>query len=238
MTKIRTQTQITNAPTTPVTIGQGFWSWSRQVTISHWVNCCPLLSRRVSRRWLEPSKALKGWRMDLSGWSALGNRRRWVFSRPLDLLTDSTRLHPQSIDLIMWRHPLPWAVWHDRVEIRTELQEQGVVEVHRVTVKKDTEKVPTNALFLTFNIPDLPKEITAGYLKMKVALFVPIPMRCFNCNKFGHTSQHCKVAAKCTGCGEDKHEDQCEGPKLCSNCNGPHASLAKDCPVWQKGKEI
>ena len=64
-------------------------------------------------------------------------------------------------------------------------------------------------------------------------------MRCFNCNKFGHMSQCCKVAAKCTtGCGKDKHEGQCEGPKLCSNCNGPHASSAKDCPVWQKEKEI
>ena len=51
-------------------------------------------------------------------------------------------------------------------------------------------------------------------------------------------SQHCKVATKCTGCGKDKHEGQCERPKLCSNCNGPHASLAKDCPVWQKEKEI
>ena len=63
-------------------------------------------------------------------------------------------------------------------------------------------------------------------------------MRCFSCNKFGHTSQRCKVTAKCTGCGKDKHEGQREGPKLCSNCNGPHASSAKDCPVWQKEKEI
>ena len=124
------------------------------------------------------------------------------------------------------------------MEIRTELQEQGVVEVHRVTVKKDTEKVPTKTLFLTFNTPDLPKEITVGYLKVKVALFVPNPMRCFNCNKFGHMSQRCMVAAKCTGCGKDKHEGQCGGPKLCSNCNGPHASSAKDCPVWQNEKEI
>ena len=95
------------------------------------------------------------------------------------------------------------------MEIRTELQEQGVVEVHRLTVKKDTEKVPTNTLFLTFNTPDLPKEITVSYLKVKVALFVPNPMRCFNCNKFGHTSQRCKVAAKCTGCGKDKDEGRC-----------------------------
>ena len=89
------------------------------------------------------------------------------------------------------------------MEIKTELQEQGVVEVHRVSVKRDTEKVPTNTLFLTFNTLDLPKEITVGYLKVKVALFIPNPMRCFNCNKFGHTSQRCKVAAKCTGCGKE-----------------------------------
>ena len=75
--------------------------------------------------------------------------------------------------------------------IKTELQEQGVVEVYRMTVKRDTEKVPTNALFLTFNTPDLPKEIPFSYLKVKVALFV-----FFNCNKFGHMSQRCKVATK------------------------------------------
>ena len=63
------------------------------------------------------------------------------------------------------------------------------------------------------------------------------PTRCFNCNKFGHMSQRCKVFAKSPDCGKDKHKGRCEGPKLCSNFNGPHTSSAKDCPVWQK-KEI
>ena len=124
------------------------------------------------------------------------------------------------------------------VEIRDELKDQGVAGVNQVTLKKEGKVIPTNTLFLTFGSPELPKEITVGYLKVKVALFVPNLMRCFNCNKFGHTSQRCKVAAKCTGCGKDKHEGQCEGPKLCSNCNGPHASSAKDCPVWLKEEEI
>ena len=123
------------------------------------------------------------------------------------------------------------------VEIRDELKDQGVVGVNRVTLKEG-KVIPTNTPFLTFGYPELPKEITVGYLKVKVALFVPNPMRCFNCNQFGHTSQRCKVAAKCTDCGKDKHEGQCEGPKVCSNCNGPRASSAKDCPVWQKEKEI
>ena len=64
------------------------------------------------------------------------------------------------------------------------------------------------------------------------------PLRCFSCNKSGHMSQRCKFVAKCPDCGKDKHEGRCEGPRLCSNCNDPHASSAKDCLVWQKQKEI
>ena len=123
-------------------------------------------------------------------------------------------------------------------EIGEELKSQGVVEVHRVTVKKEGKVIPTNTLFLTFNRPDMPKELRVGYLKVKVDLFIPNPLRCFNCNKFGHTSQRCKTAAKCQRCGKDKHEEQCEGPQICSNCSGPHAASAKDCPVWKKEKEI
>ena len=105
-------------------------------------------------------------------------------------------------------------------------------------MKKKGKVIPTNTLFLTFNRPDIPKEIKVGYLKVKVDLFVPNPLRCFNCNKFGHTSQRCKTTAKCQRCGKDKHEEQCDGPQICSNCSGPHAASAKECPVWMKEKEI
>ena len=73
------------------------------------------------------------------------------------------------------------------VEIQDELKDQGVAGVPRVTLKEG-KVIPTNTLFLTFGSPELTKEITVGYLKVKVALFVPNPMRCFNCNRFGHTS--------------------------------------------------
>ena len=45
------------------------------------------------------------------------------------------------------------------LEIRDELKDQGFVGVHRVTVRKNGEVVPTNTLFLTFTSPDLPMEI-------------------------------------------------------------------------------
>ena len=123
-------------------------------------------------------------------------------------------------------------------EIRDELRTQGVVEVHRVTVKKGEVITPTNTLFLTFNRPDMPAEITVGYLKVKVSLFIPNPMRCYKCNKFGHTSQRCRLDKKCQWCGKDEHQGGCDGPKKCSNCSGPHASSDKECPVWIREKEI
>ena len=118
------------------------------------------------------------------------------------------------------------------VEIREELKDQGVVGMNRVTLKKEGKVIPTNTLFLTFGSPELPKEITVGHLMVKAALFVPNPIRCFNCNKFGHTSQRCKVAAKCQWCGKDKHEGRCEGPSCALS------AMAQDCPVWQKEKGI
>ena len=83
------------------------------------------------------------------------------------------------------------------IEIGDELKTQGVVEVHRVTVKKEGKVIPYNTPFLTFNRSDIPNEIVAGYLKVKGDLFVPNPLKCFNCNKFGHTSQRCGTTAKC-----------------------------------------
>ena len=89
-TKIRTWTLKTNALTAPATIGQGSWLWSHQVMTFCWANCHPLLFRRISRRWLEPSKALKGWGMDLFWWTVAKGPRPKTYSEQTDLLTDQS----------------------------------------------------------------------------------------------------------------------------------------------------
>ena len=54
------------------------------------------------------------------------------------------------------------------IEIRDELKSHRVIEVHRVTQKKEGEVIPTNTSFLTFNTPDIPREVKVGYLKVRV----------------------------------------------------------------------
>ena len=161
--------------------------------------------RRVFRQLPEPWRVSKDWEMAPSWWSAAKGPRPETYSKQTDLLTDQSRGVIRCRDLADM----------SEVEIRDELKDQGVVGVSRVTLKKEGKVIPTNTLFLMFSSPELPKEITVGHLKVKTALLVPNPMRCFNCNKFDHTSHRCKVAAKCSECGKDKHEGRCKGPKLC-----------------------
>ena len=174
-------------------------NWPRFLVVESSSDNLPLskLSPFAVQKWFQavagPLKALKGWGMDRSWWNALGNHRWWVFSRLLDSLIDQY-VFPSTKQCGIIRCCELSGVME--MEIKTELQEQGVVEVHRVRMKRDTEKVPTNTLFLTFNTPELLKEIMVSCLKLKVALFVLDLMGCFNCNKFGHMSQHCKVATK------------------------------------------
>ena len=123
-------------------------------------------------------------------------------------------------------------------EIRSGMEDQGVIAVHRVTVRKGSDRVPTNTLFLTFCLPRLPESVRVGYLRVPVKQFVPSPMRCFKCHRYGHGAQQCKGDKQlCVRCGLEQHEgDGC--PLKCVNCGQAHASSAKDCPVYQTEAKI
>ena len=122
-------------------------------------------------------------------------------------------------------------------DIRDELSEQGVTLVKRIRRKEEGQEKDTNTLFLTFCNMSLPKDIHIGYLRVKVDPFIPNPLRCFKCQKYGHGAQRCSSAAVCPKCALE-HEDPCTNPTKCVNCEGAHPSSSKDSNVWRKEKEI
>ena len=134
----------------------------------------------------------------------------------------------------------------EQKEILENLQSQGVVDAVVVTLKPDTphgERRRTNTVILSFNRPQPPQYITCGYLRVPVAKFVPNPLRCFKCQKFGHGRQHCKAEQEvCSRCGETGHDyTLCENKEYCTNCKGDHAASSKSCPKWileQKVQQI
>ncbi|GFV25445.1 putative RNA-directed DNA polymerase from transposon BS [Trichonephila clavipes] len=64
-------------------------------------------------------------------------------------------------------------------EILDGFSDQGVIQVRRITIKKDNTIIPTKHLILTFNSPKLPTAIKAGYLNCKIRPYIPNPLRCF-----------------------------------------------------------
>ncbi|GBN24737.1 putative RNA-directed DNA polymerase from transposon X-element, partial [Araneus ventricosus] len=84
------------------------------------------------------------------------------------------------------------------------------------------------------------KKITAGYISCDIRPYIPNPVRCFKCQRFGHTKTACRgSSALCPRCSEPGHEETiCQNPEKCFNCKGNHASYSKTCPKWKLEKEI
>ena len=124
-------------------------------------------------------------------------------------------------------------------ELVNELEDQGVVEAIRISSKRNGIKVPTSTVILKFKRAQLPDHIKAGYHRIKVSPYIPNPLRCFNCQKFGHHISNCKKAKICAKCALSDHgENPCPRSETCINCNGPHPSYFSSCPKWKHEKEI
>ena len=123
------------------------------------------------------------------------------------------------------------------------LKPQGVTHVKRFTIRKNNERINTNTLLLTFNSVTTPKTLKIFYQIIQVELYVPNPLRCFNCQKFGHHENNCPadLGSVCEKCGTGNHDhlaSQCKKPAKCVNCGENHMSRSSDCDVWKKEKEV
>ncbi|GFT90239.1 putative RNA-directed DNA polymerase from transposon BS [Trichonephila clavipes] len=119
-------------------------------------------------------------------------------------------------------------------EILEEFSGQGVIQVRRITIKKDAEINPTKHLILTFNNPKLPTTIKAGYLNCKIRPYIPNPLRCFKCQRFGHSQTACRGQLTCSRCASVGHaSSDCTLEQKCVNCSQPHSADSKLCPKWK-----
>ena len=126
-------------------------------------------------------------------------------------------------------------------ELKSYLKNQKVTDVKRISIKKDNQTIETNTYILTFNKPQIPKEIKVGYSVIKVNPYIPNPLRCYNCQKFGHHEQKCTRQAVCRRCaesGSDHVEHSCNRPPKCANCGGDHPADSRSCTTWKFEKEV
>ena len=127
-------------------------------------------------------------------------------------------------------------------EIKEYLKSQGVLNVRRISIKKEGQIIDTNTFVVTFNTPTLPKQVKIFYRLIKVELYIPNPLRCFECQRFGHHEDRCTAAPVCAKCGKEGfcgvRSENCKGPINCVNCGKDHPAYSNKCEVWLKEKEI
>ena len=93
---------------------------------------------------------------------------------------------------------------------------------------------------MTFNTPRIPEKIKVGYSMEKVEQFVPNPLRCYRCQKYGHHEDSCRGREVCGKCGQrdpSHHMNECEFPYKCTNYAGDHLVYTRSCNIWRE-KEI
>ncbi|XP_033731365.1 uncharacterized protein LOC117320986 [Pecten maximus] len=114
-----------------------------------------------------------------------------------------------------------------------------ISEVRRIKIKGQTVK--TNTFVLTFAVPNLPSSVMVGYMRCNVSPYIPNPLRCRNCQRYGHHEDRCRRREVCEHCGREGHNDtdSCDiTGKRCPNCKGNHAASSRDCLSWKKEREV
>ncbi|GFX46001.1 uncharacterized protein TNCV_3132661 [Trichonephila clavipes] len=91
----------------------------------------------------------------------------------------------------------------------------------------------------SFSSPTLPQTIKAGYLNCKIRPYIPNPLRCFKCQRFGHSQTSCRGQLTYSRCASVGHSStDCTLEPKCVNCAQSYPSDSKICPKWNLEKKI
>ena len=128
----------------------------------------------------------------------------------------------------------------DKQETLKELKPQGISDITNITVKDDSgSRRNTNTFIITFKAPTIPKYLHIGYLRVPVSPYIPNPLRCFKCQKFGNGKNACRGRETCATCGQVGHtSSDCTSEPKCPNWTGNHSAFSKSCPKWQFEKKV
>ena len=110
--------------------------------------------------------------------------------------------------------------------------DHGVTDVRRITVRRVGISKPTNTFVLTFNTPILPTIVKIGFIHVKVDVYIPNQLRCYNCQVSCHHENKCDRHPVYCNCAQPEHcaSGQCDKPAKCANCSGDHPANSKQCP--------
>jgi len=86
---------------------------------------------------------------------------------------------------------------------------------------------------------DLPKYVNIGFTRHKVSVYIPTPLRCAKCQRYGHKPGRCHLdKPRCPKCAQAHEYGACNAAPeqvKCANCGEKHSSAYKG---YQKYREV
>lgn len=133
-------------------------------------------------------------------------------------------------------------------EILEELKSQSVIEVNKIFKKVNGVLQETGLVVFKFAQSSLPDYIYVGYEKINIRTYIPMPLRCNKCLRFGHLAKFCENMKTCCNCAKthelEEEYEICINEMNCINCdnaNNPakrHHCKDRVCPVFVYEKEL
>ncbi|XP_013859124.1 uncharacterized protein LOC106514416, partial [Austrofundulus limnaeus] len=128
----------------------------------------------------------------------------------------------------------------DLEKLKRNVYDTEILKVTRLLRNVDGERVPSMSVLLEFKKDKLPDRIKIGFLSFPVRPYVPPPLRCFKCQRYGHVAEVCRGQQRCPKCGGNHKYEECVGnvQEKCCNCGGQHRVTFGGCEVRKKAAEI
>jgi len=117
-------------------------------------------------------------------------------------------------------------------EIIGNLNSAGVINSCRITILRNSQTIYINTYVLTFNNLHIPDHINIGYTHVPVEKYIPLPLCCAKCQRFGHHFSKCRSQhPTCARHNESHNTKDCppDASIKCANCSLEHPAYST---VW------
>jgi len=124
-------------------------------------------------------------------------------------------------------------------DIMANIKHVKVCEAKRLKTKRFGDICDSLSVMLTFEGETLPDKVLVGFMSYSVKLYIPPPLRCYKCQRFGHIAAVCKGKKRCSKCGGEHDYDECDKVRnQCCNCGGEHSAAYQGCEFSKRAKEV
>lgn len=122
-------------------------------------------------------------------------------------------------------------------ELKKNLDGGKVIDAVRLKMNREGRRMDSLSVRIKFEGREMPDKVRMGFISYPVIEYNAPPMRCYNCQRYGHTAALCKSKIRCARCGGEHEFGKCEeGVEVkCCNCGGGHNAAYGGCEARKKG---